>query len=298
MKFEKEPLTTREHLRLLEERGLVILEEAGFRAEIERIGYFRLSGYMYPFQMNDGSHRFKRRTTDLDILEHYYFDKRLRLILMEAIEALEVAMRAILCNKMALAYGSHWYDDPTHFVRMDAFSMLQNYVHDACKDSCEMYIQRYRSKYIAPRMPPVWMAMELMTFGKLVRMFTNLKDNPEKKAIAAFFNQPVVILESWLLSINYLRNCCAHHNRVWNRKLPLKPKLPSRERYRFLRQINEDTNRQLFGVASCMLYMLQAISQAESFRRKIHTLFFDFPSINLGYMGFHPDWMVESIWVA
>lgn len=73
------------------------------------------------------------------------------------------------------------------------------------------------------------MVFEIFTFGQIASLFENLKDTEEKKLIAAEYGTVVPILESWLKSINYIRNCCAHHSRLWNRKIPLKPLIPERK---------------------------------------------------------------------
>ena len=35
------------------------------------------------------------------------------------------------------------------------------------------------------------------------------------------------ILSSWIHTLVYIRNLCAHHSRIWNRTLAIKPKVPN-----------------------------------------------------------------------
>ncbi len=296
MKFEKPALQTAEHITLLTERGLEVIDEVDFRRTIDQIGFFRLLGYVVPFQANKDSYTLKAGTTDKLILRHYKFDRSLRFVVMKAVESLEVTIKAAICNTTAMAFGPHWYMDPTHFNNRDHHQKLLDYVADATKESSEQFIKRYREDFHTPSLPPLWMVMEMLTFGKLCSLYSNMKDSDQKKLIAAKFQLPVSILESWLLSINYIRNCCAHHMRLWNRWLPLRPMIPRRERYRFLTHIDEQTDKQLFGILSCMLYLLKSINQDVELRETIKTLFKDYPEINQRYMGFHVAWAEEPIW--
>jgi abortive infection bacteriophage resistance protein len=296
MKFEKPALQTAEHIQLLRDRGLEITDPAGLGIAIDRFGFFRMLGYMIPFEADRETHQFKEGTTDQTILLHYQFDRKLRFVMMEGVEAIEVSLKAAICNLTAVAFGPHWYMNPDHFNNRDHHQRLLDYVSEASKESSEQFIKRYREDFHVPSLPPIWMVMELLTFGKLCSLYTNMKDSDEKKAIAAYFGVPVSILSSWLLSLNYIRNCCAHHMRLWNRWLPLRPMIPTGKRYRFLTHIDDYTDKQLFGVASCILFLLKAIDQDQHFRKTLLQLFVRYPSINHRYMGFHNAWRDEPIW--
>jgi abortive infection bacteriophage resistance protein len=298
MKFEKPALQTAEHISLLKERGLEVLDEVDFHRAIDEIGFFRLLGYVVPFQAKKDSYSLKAGTTDQLILRHYRFDRSLRFAVMKAVETIEVAMKATICNTTVMAFGPHWYLEPAHFNRRDHHQKVLDYVADATKESNEQFIKRYREDFHIPSLPPLWMVMEMLTFGKLCSLYSNMKDSDQKKQIAAKFGLPVSILESWLLSLNYIRNCCAHHNRLWNRWLPLRPMIPKRDRYRFLKHTDAHTDKQLFGILSCMLFLLKSIDRDTELRETIQALFKDYPEINRGYMGFHTAWEDEPIWQA
>jgi abortive infection bacteriophage resistance protein len=296
MKFEKPALQTVEHIQLLRDRGLEITDPMGLRRAIDQFGFFRLLGYMIPFEAERETHTFQDGITDQTILLHYQFDRRLRFVMMEGVEAIEVSLKAAICNLTAVSFGPHWYLNPDHFNNRDHHQRLLDYISEASKESSEQFIKRYREEFHAPSLPPIWMVMELLTFGKLCSLYSNMKDSDEKKAIAAAYDLPVSILSSWLLSLNYIRNCCAHHMRLWNRWLPLRPMIPSGKRYRFLSHIDDYTDKQLFGVACCILFLLKAIGQDNLFRQSILSLLGEYPAVNQRYMGFHAAWREESIW--
>lgn len=115
MKFEKGVLTAEQHYDLLLDRGLIIPDKDRFIQYLKTIGYYRLTGYMYPFQLADGSHKFKNEITFDFILGHYLFDKKLRIILLDVIERIEVALRTRIGDLFALKHGPHWYLSDIHF---------------------------------------------------------------------------------------------------------------------------------------------------------------------------------------
>ena len=86
--------------------------------------------------------------------------------------------------------------------------------------SNETFINHYKLKYSNPTEPPCWMSLEVSSIGLLSKIFQNLKKGPEKNAITLHFGlKDVSILENWIHCFSTLRNICAHHGRVWNRRL-------------------------------------------------------------------------------
>jgi abortive infection bacteriophage resistance protein len=275
---------------------LTVLDTNRFYKYLKNVGYYRLTGYMYPFQLADGSHTFKQPTSFDLVLNHYLFDKKLRFIILEAIERIEISIRTNISNTMALKFGPHWYLDQNYFDNSKLHSDFIGYVTSYCLDAREGFIRNYTFKYNDPVNPPSWMMIETLTFGRLASLYENLKDNQEKKEIAESYDCVVPILESWLKSLNFIRNCCAHHSRLWNRKIPLKPTIPSRKKHRFLDIIDEDTNKRLYGVLSCILFLTKSISPDSHLKDRLKRLFSEYPEINLTHMGFHEKWEQEIIW--
>ena len=296
MRFTKAAETPENHYNLLISRGLIISDPERFYKYLKNIGYYRLSGYMYPFQLSDGSHTFKPGSTFNTVLNHYLFDKKLRLLILDIIERIEISLRATITNILSLHFEPHWFLSGGYFNNPDWHSKFLQGVKETIKKSNEDFIKQYALRYSDPLEPPAWMIMETVTFGEMASLFENLKDTSEKKEIAASFNTLVSILESWLRSINFVRNACAHHSRLWNRKLPIKPLIPARKSNRFLVNIDDDTNKRLYGILSCMLYLTKAISPQTKFSQRITELFAEFPEVNKRYMGFPDSWQEEELW--
>jgi len=297
MKFSKPPFTEEQHIKILQDRGLIIQDLERLKYYLKNIGYYRLTGYMYPFQQNDGSHKFKKDTTFELILNHYEFDKKLKFLLIDMIERVEISIRAYLCNSMALSYGSHWYLNESLFINRHHHSDLIKYISDYYNDCKELFLKEYKNKYTEPILPPSWMIMETLTFGKLSSLYENLMDCEEKREVATTLNVVVPILESWLKSLNFIRNCCAHHSRLWNRKIPIKPTIPVRKEKRFLNTVNEYTNLRVYGILSCLLHLLNSINPSSNFKQKLKDLFNEYPMVNIENMGFYGEWDKEPLWV-
>lgn len=107
-----------QQIALLRTRGLVIGDEAKASKYLKFIGYYRLSGYMLPFQSGgdgDQHHTFHAGTTFDQILDLSSFDRKLRLLFLDAIERIEIAIRAAVSTTMSLQHGPHWFLDSANF---------------------------------------------------------------------------------------------------------------------------------------------------------------------------------------
>ena len=295
-KFEKPAKSDDLLVAQLIERKLLIEQPEKVKTYLSHIGYYRLSGYMHPFLKRDGTKEFQEGSHFSKVLDSYLFDKKLRQVLLDMCERIEISIKTNLCNIMALKHGPHWYLDGSHFRKYDHY---QHFIHDVeeyCTECHDSFIKHYLRKYSAPRLPPIWMIIQTLTFGQVSRLYDNLKASPERSAIAYCYGITPGIFESWLKSISFVRNCCAHHSRVWNRHFPLKPIIPTDKDKCFLATVNDDTNKRLYGTLSCMLAMLEKINPNASCRRRLKGLFREYPHVSLVEMGFTADWENSSIW--
>ena len=114
--FQKPYASTHDLVRLLQSRGLTIADTAKAERYLEFIGYYRLSAYMYPLlQMPKEQHRYKPNTTFNQVMMLYRFDKKLRLLIFNEIEKIEVAVRSAIVN-----IGSDMTGDPYMKAKIDA----------------------------------------------------------------------------------------------------------------------------------------------------------------------------------
>lgn len=222
MRYTKPPLTFADQLELLQGRGLQVPDPARAEHWLSHISYYRLSAYMLPFK--DGEN-FRPGTTFDQVAGLYIFDRKLRLILLDAIERIEVALRTFLTYELSHQYGVFGHTDPTRFSPRFGHDRFMEHLRKAERDSKETFVSHYRGKYTSEEHLPVWMATELISLGQLSRLYTAC--NPSiKRRFARRLNTGDPIVSSWLHSLSYVRNVCAHHSRLWNRELAIKPMLP------------------------------------------------------------------------
>ena len=301
--YTKKPLTIVGQVVRLKQRGLVFDDENEAIAYLSNISYYRLRAYTYPFQENgeDSGHNFVRRDIHFkDIIDLYCFDRRLRSFIFNAIEKIEVAVRAKIVQVYAETTGnSHWYDDKSLY--RFAYDDLMEHIETDVNRSNEDFIKHYNSKYGNPPMPPSWMALEVVSFATLSRLFQSLKlDNRKEHITGQFGLKKVAILENWLHAISNLRNCCAHHSRIWNRRFMVSVILPYDTLYPFMNRamIRQIRTNKLFAELSCIAYILDIISPGSSFKKNIKELLeSDCRLLDLKDMGFASTTsMTESMW--
>ena len=105
------------------------------------------------------------------------------------------------------------------------------------------------------------------------------------------------MLESWIKCIVILRNCLAHHARVWNRRFPQIPQLSIRVRGRWVDYSRIRPNK-LYAQLCCLAYLLDNIYPDNDFKVQIKNLLNDYTEINLHHMGFPNDWESQPLWLS
>ncbi len=299
MKYEKPAISIEDQLSILEkERGLIIKDQDKAKKYLKNIGYFRLSGYMFHLQIKDGTHLFKDGTEFNQIIRHYKFDQQLRILFLIYLERIEVKLRASLTNEFSINHGFFWYQNIELFANTEihesiCFEIKQNY--DNAK---ERFLKSYKNKYTTEDYPPSNMALEILTFGKLAKLYKGLKNNTEKMAIAKSFGLPSSILTSWLIYLNNVRNVCAHYGRLWNRRITAdQPVIPSRKKNRFNGELPRNFNTTAFGMISLINKLLDSFNPQNKFIYNVISLIDEYSDIiDVKYMGFTENWKEEPPW--
>lgn len=225
--YDKPALTFDQQIALLVSRGMVVPHHAAARRVLESISYYRLSAYAYPFRVGGGD-AFAPNTSFDRVVQLYEFDRRMRLVMLDAIERVEVAVRTKLTCEFALRHGPFGHRDPTKFERRFHHGEWLTRLDEDVDASRETFVQHYRTKYDGFPSVPLWMATEVMSFGSLTRLYKGC-ELAVRVEVARVFGCHESVLGTWLLCLNYVRNLCAHHSRVWNRDLSIAPKIPNRD---------------------------------------------------------------------
>lgn len=228
MEFKKEVFDLEQSIKQIINHGIVMNTSDKIRAKryLRTIGYYRLSGYFPPFYTPETS-TFIAQTTFDDILNLYIFDRKLRLLVMDAMERIEVAVRTIISDTLATYYNnSHWFLDLTIFnERYNIDNLHKKIVELTGKNkpsrqngACAHYYKTYKT----PELPACWMITETLTMGVWSSLFSGLQGSKVKQKISKQFNLNSNDLGSWLHEITLIRNNCAHHSRFWNTSYSLK----------------------------------------------------------------------------
>lgn len=303
--YNKKPLTIKQQIEKLDGRGLKFDDKELAANYLSNISYYRLRAYTYPFQDNtdpDNDHHFTREgITFNDIIQLYCFDRRLRSLVFNALEKIEVAVRTKIIYTYSIATGdSHWYVDDSVYSDADEFQKLKDEMGGDIDRSNEDFIKHYDFKYDQPEFPPSWMGLEVVSFGTLSKLYEALDKSDSKKEIAYQFGLgDIKIMENWLHALSNLRNCCAHHSRIWNRRFMVHIKMPYNTKHLFmdrdsLRNIKQN---KLFALLSAIKYLSDIISPNNSFKANLIELMKDGGKLlNLKDMGFPHNWKYLGVW--
>ena len=266
MKFTKPALSAEQQIELWKSRGLIVENDKEAAHYLTFIGYYRLSGYALPLtcKIRPEIHKFRDGATFSRILELYCFDRELRLLVMDAIERIEVAFRTCVSNALAAKYGPHWYLN----TNCGCFDHVRDF-HDFGKKVAEevgfdefgsgkrrgrdVFIEHYFSKYTDPRLPPTWMIAEVLSITAWSKCFGNLRRG-DQKLISEKFGMNPEVMESWMHSLCYVRNLCAHHARLWNREFTIRPKIA----HAYSKELGD--NSKFFAQAFVIKVLLERIS--------------------------------------
>ena len=309
--YNKIPLSFTDQISLLKSRDLIIEDEPKALSYLQEISYYRLSAYFLPYQT--AKDNFDNSITFEQIIKTYSFDRELRLLVFDCIERIEVAIRTQFVYQMSLHYNdSHWQDNQNHFITpyynkignlVNPFGDFQAIISKAkTARTPETFIKHYITNYNKPANPPSWMCFELLTIGELSHIYRGLKNNADKKRIADFFEVHPTVFTSWMHTLTYVRNICAHHSRLWNRDLAIEPE-------KLLKPIGNwvskpfENNKRVFYFLCVLRYMLLRANPGNSMKQKVENLFNKYPFVPIKYLGIPSDgkgnlldWQKEPLW--
>ena len=289
--YRKSPPSFRDQVRLLQSRGLIVTNPEFAETKLSHINYYRLSAYFRFFQ-NEHTHMFRSNVRFEDVSRLYYFDKKLRSIIFYAIEKIEVYIRTSYAYHTAMSdtLGVFGYADDEKMYDPGRHRDILASIETDVRRSKEVFVSHFFEKYEGDTLP-VWMMVEVISFNTLSRLYGNLKASEQKK-IAQPLGLHESVLAGWLHALTYVRNLCAHHARVWNKLLAIRPKIPRKNR-----AFQGLENRKIFFVLSMILYLLEKIDGDEyGFRQEIKGLLAAYPEVPLRNMGFSEKWEQNPLW--
>ncbi len=329
--YHKPWLSTEAQLDQLIQRGMIVTDRAKALDYLDHIGYYRLSGYWHDFRLRPAFcpldeqtggkpkkvrierlvlDEFKPGTRFQDAVALYVFDKRLRLLVLDGLERIEIALRVELSHRLGRA-------DPFAYLRPELFHSSFSHKlepatgvtrhHDWLSKhanligrSREEFIRHNKTKYGLPL--AIWVACEVWDFGALSTLYAGLKEEDQDEISSRHGVANGRIFATWLRSLNYLRNVCAHHSRLWNRNIVDQPRLPPDGEVTALDAFQDDAHGRArpFLLFCICQHLLETINPRSSWGQRLkHLLEHEFPKLDhvgltLQGMGVDANWLART----
>jgi len=163
--YAKPPLSIDQQIDLLIERGLAIEDREFAVHALSNVSYYRLSAYLYPFRSRQTPGRFIDDASFATVWRYYRFDRRLKSVVLDAIEHVEISVRTKLVNVFTAQYGPFAYRDTANFaVPVDAqrFAATLGFIDRETERSNEEFVTHFRATYDTTQGLPLWMAAEVI----------------------------------------------------------------------------------------------------------------------------------------
>lgn len=311
---------------ILLSRGLV--DDSGgkeLETRLQSVGYYRLSGYLYPFRITDNtsngnkkSEQFRPGTTLSRVWEYYLFDRRLRLLILDAIERIEITLRVQIAYEWARAYHvpnpqgfpgsfSAKYRKKEREIRLKAF---QDYYERSSEDFACHYKEHYHITSVEDL--PVWVFIQFSTFGSLQKLFAEGLPLPVRQDIARYFGfSDVNYFTKILALLLQARNACAHHSRIWNKlwkydatsilhphSTRLKPIVGMTTDARWSSYMHVFNREKTAFLLTVLLYLLRKSATTSRWETRLKALLTQDAPVRsiVQEMGFPANWQTHELW--
>jgi abortive infection bacteriophage resistance protein len=290
--MSKPPATFEQQLLLLESRGLVVGDRALALHRLSHANYFRLNCYRHPFQI-PGTDTFSPGSQFDRLWEIYRFDHLFRILMLDAIERCEISFRTQWAYVLAHAHGSQSYENPAIHREAATHQKTLSNIDTEIRRSTEDFLSSYRGSGTAR--PPVWMVCEVMSLGQLSALYDNLVAPADRQAIADAYGFDEKVLRSFLHHLTVVRNSCAHHARLWNRRFAVTFTLPRKKPATLLAQFHSDT-RAIHNTLVVLTHLLDIIEPGQHWTNRLIKLLGGHSWDITPHMGFPEDWRERDIW--
>lgn len=294
----KPPKTINEQIALLVERRMLFRNIETANSLLKNISYYRLKGYWWEMQADKVAHIFKDDIYFEDVIDLYNFDRQLRLLLFDAIERIEVALRTKLIYHLSLSYGALFYQDFSIFTDFLKQTTTVEHLKAEIERSKEQFITKH--KLIHKSEPfESWKALEVISLGTLSKLYKNFTHQlPEKSVIALEFGfNSHKDFSSFLEAITVIRNVIAHHSRLWNNNVSTKYLWPKNLKNQPITYVpDENQKAKLFPLLSLVMYTMDFINPENSIKKDFLSLINQYPKTPLYKMGFPSNWKSQPIW--
>lgn len=292
--YTDKPLSFQQQIQLLKDNGLSFEDESKALHTLQHISYFRLKSYLMPLMSDKVLHTYKHGVTFEQAYMLYKFDSRLRKLIAGELEKIEVSIRTQMAYILSNEVDIYWFADSANFMSATKHAGLMSSLKSELDRTDDDQILLFKRRY-SDAFPPAWMTMEVTSFGTLSMLYKLLKPSLTRRKIANYYGVSDSVFESWLHSIVYVRNICAHHSRLWNKTLRIQPLFPRKVKGTFISV--PARNDRLYYVLCIIQYMLQKVNPNTTFPARLKALLTEFPDADISAMGFPNDWDNEPFWL-
>ena len=275
-------LTIEEQVQRLKERGLIIADENKVACFLKCVNYYRLSGYTLTFRTNNV---FSESTSFEHICQVYKLDSALRGWLLYILDYVEIAFRTHIAYHHARKYGPLGYLEPTNFedpVRHREF--IDKFDEDIYngKKLHELFVSHHLENYDGKF--PIWVAVELISFGKLSKLYNNMLDAERQEIAKEHYGVNGYYISNWLHGLSVIRNICAHRGRLYNRNITIKLKLPNN-----FRSLGVGNNR-VFAYVYVLKTLIKDKELWDSIIIRLRGILNEYNEVNIQDLGFPENW--------
>lgn len=258
-----------EQIKLLKKRGMIFDDEDKAEQILEDVGYYRLGFYWYHFQKDFKKHLFLDNTHFSTVINLYYLDVDLRFLLIKVLSRIEINLRTRIIHIVS----NHYKDNPFWFadkkiMKNQFVDTLDNFYTDIKKKN--KVIAEHHRKYPNDKYAPAWKTLEFMTLGSLYTLFTSLKEEEIKTAIASKYRvRNIKVFDNYFKVIRNIRNICSHTRVLYD--LSYYETVVKKG----VVKISDEEKNYLSAIIKVISYFLQQISanRANDFQNNLKELF-------------------------
>ena len=258
-----------EQIKLLKKRGMIFDDEDKAEQILEDVGYYRLGFYWYHFQKDFKKHLFLDNTHFSTVINLYYLDVDLRFLLIKVLSRIEINLR----TRIIYIVSNHYKDNPFWFadkkiMKNQFVDTLDNFYTDIKKKN--KVITDHHRKYPNDKYAPAWKTLEFMTLGSLYTLFTSLKEEEIKTAIASKYRvRNIKVFDNYFKVIRNIRNICSHTRVLYD--LSYYETVVKKG----VVKISDEEKNSLSAIIKVISYFLQQISanRANDFQNNLKELF-------------------------
>ena len=135
-----------------------------------------------------------------------------------------------------------------------------------------------------------------MTLGHLSRWLQNLNSPTDRQIIASTYGLDEKVLVSFMHHLTVVRNHCAHHGRVWNRKLSLKMPIPHKKPIGLVANFNSAQDRLIYNTLAMLAFLVRQINHHSTWHLRIKELINATTEVCPKQMGFLDGWQELPVW--